>query len=109
MVTNIGNHAISERLIASYDKAGFVAPNAERDMAYYDALPRQVREAMDEAPWAISTEAAYHCVRTHGLALALKEIRESADAFYAAFEAETGVPRPRKALGGGAGVKLWRR
>jgi hypothetical protein len=103
-----GNHAVSQRVISGYPEK-FVAPNTERDMAYYDALPFKVREALDDAPWAISTEAAFHHFRLHGLVSVLREIKESNDAFYTAFEQETGVPRPVKPLGKGAGVKLWRR
>lgn len=107
-MTNLGNHAISDRVVSGYPEK-FVAPNLERDMAYYDALPFQVRQALDDAPWSISTKAAFDHFRAHGLVSVLREIRESADAFFATFEAETGVARPRKPIGKGMGVKLWRR
>ena len=103
-----GNHAVSTRVKTGY-AAGFVAPDVDRDMAYYDALPRQIREALDDAPWAISTKAAWNYFRIHGLVQTLREIRESGDAFFVAFEAETGVARPRKPIGKGMGVKRWRR
>jgi hypothetical protein len=108
MTPDPGNHGVSRRVETGY-AAGFIAPNPDRDMAYYDALPREVRQALDDAPWGISAEAAYHCVRTQGVVHALREVRESVDAFFAAFEAETGVPRPVKPLGRGVGVKSWRR
>lgn len=102
------NHPLTARVKTSY-AAGFIAPNPDRDLAHYDALPQSIRRALDDAPWGISAEAAYHVLRTHGLVHALREIKESADAFYTAFEAETGVAKPTKPLGKGAGVKLWRR
>lgn len=105
----LGNHAISERIQEGYDKAGFVPPNPDRDLAFYDTLPRAVRQALDDAPWGISSEAAYHHLRTHSVVSVLREIRESADAFYVAFEKETGVPRPRKPIGKGMGKKAWKR
>jgi hypothetical protein len=105
---NPGNHAVSEKVKAGYG-AGFIAPDPSKDLSYYDALPRPVREALDEAPWGISSAAAYHHLRAHGVVSVLREIKESADAFYATFEAETGVARPTKPLGRGMGVKLWKR
>jgi hypothetical protein len=100
------NHAISHRVQTSY-KAGFIKPNPDRDLAHYDMLPREVREALDEAPWGIDSVAAFHHLRIHGIASVLREIRESCDGFYAAFERETGIPRPVKPLGRGAGRKQW--
>ena len=102
------NHPLSRKVEASYG-AGFVAPDPESDLACYDAMPRAVRQALDEAPWDISAVAAYHHLRTHGLASVLREIHESATAFYAAFERETGVPRPMKPIGRGMGKKSFRR
>lgn len=102
------NHPLSTRVQSSYD-AGFVKPDPETDLAHYDTLPSVVREALDDAPWGISSVAAWHHLRTHGLASVLREIRESCDGFYAAFEKETGVPRPLKPIGKGMGVKLCRR
>lgn len=102
------NHAISHKVETGY-AAGFVKPDRELDLAYYDVMPPTVRQALDDAPWGISAEAAFHHLRVHGVAAVLREIKESADAFYAAFERETGVPRPTKPLGRGAGVKQWRR
>ncbi len=100
------NHPLSQRVQTSY-AAGFVKPDPGRDLAHYDGLPRVVREALDEAPWGISAVAACHHLRTHGLVSVLREIRESCDGFYAAFEKETGVPRPMKPIGKGMGRKAW--
>lgn len=102
------NHAISYKVQRSYG-AGFIKPDPNKDLAYYDSLPRAVREALDDAPWGISAVATATHLRVHGVASTLKEIKESADAFYATFEAETGVPRPTKPIGKGMGVKTWRR
>jgi len=102
------NHAISRKVEAAYD-GGFIKPDPQSDLAWYDALPKVVRQALDDAPWGISSVAAAHHLRAHGVASTLREIKESADAFYATFEAETGVPRPTKPLGKGMGVKTWRR
>ena len=81
-------------------EAGFVKPDPSRDLAAYDQLPWPVKEALDEAPLAISAVAALHHIRLFGVASVLREIRESADEFYVAAERETGVGRPRKPLGG---------
>lgn len=102
------NHAISRKIESSYG-AAFIKPDPSKDLAWYDALPRVVRQALDDAPWGISAVATAHFLRTHGLAAVLKEIKASADAFYAAFEAETGVPRPTKPIGKGMGKKSCRR
>ena len=79
-------------------QAGFIKPDPHRDIAAYDQLPLPVRQALDDAPLAISSVAALHHLRAHGLVSVLREIRESADDFYAACEAETKVPRPRTPL-----------
>lgn len=74
--------------------AGFVKPDPIRDLAAYDGLPRPVRRALDDAPLAISAVAAADYYKTHGTMAVMREIRESADEFYAACEKQTGVPRP---------------
>lgn len=91
------NHLISRRVETSY-RAGFVPPNPSRDLDAYDRLPQSVRQALDDAPWGIDAVAALHHLRLHGIASVLREIKESCDAFYAAFERETGVPRPHGPL-----------
>jgi hypothetical protein len=96
----INNHAVSRAVTAAYKK-GFEAPNIEQDMRYYDMLPWPIKKALDDAPWTISTKATYHYLRTHGVVSCMREIQDSVDQFYAAFEKETGVPRPRKPLGTG--------
>lgn len=73
---------------------GFVRPDPVRDLAAYDALPRPARRALDEAPLAISASAALEYYRKHGIMALMAEIQASADEYYAACEAETGVPRP---------------
>lgn len=98
------NHPLSSRVQSGY-AAGFEKPNPDRDLAHYDTLPRPVREALDDAPWGISAAATSHHLRLHGVASVLREIRESCDAFYAAFERETGIPRPTKPIGRGMGKK----
>lgn len=79
-------------------RAGFAAklvpPNPSADLSSYDRLPLAVKQALDDAPLAISAVHAAHHLRAHGLISVLREIRESADEFYAAAERETGVPRP---------------
>lgn len=98
------NHFISNRIEAGYS-AGFIKPDPEKDLAYYDMLPRPVREALDDAPWGINAVEAFHHLRLHGVTSVLREIKESCDLFYAAFERETGVPRPLKPIGAGMGKK----
>lgn len=90
-------------------RAGFVPPDIEKDLSHYDALPWAVKAALDDAPWSISAAAAYHHIRAHGLVSVLREIKESADAFYLAFERETGIPRPIKPIGKGMGSRMQRR
>lgn len=80
---------------------GFVKPNPAKDLAAYDQLPRPLRRALDDAPAAICAVATLAHYRRHGAMSTMKEIRETADAFFAAYEAETGVTRPMKPLGTG--------
>lgn len=80
--------------VQGYSK-GFVKPDPVRDLAAVDQLPVAVKQALDDAPFAISAVAAMHHLRAHGLVSVLREIRESADDFFAAAERETGIPRPR--------------
>ena len=79
--------------VAGYRK-GFVKPDAVRDLWAVDQLPVAVKQALDDAPFAISAVAALHHMRAHGLVSVLREIRESADDFFVAAERETGVARP---------------
>ena len=82
-------------------QAGFVRPNPEADLAAFDQLPRSVRRALDDAPFAISAVAALEVYRGQGRLKALSEIKASAREYLASCEKETGVPRPRKPLGSG--------
>lgn len=102
------NLPVTLRVEKAY-KGRFVHPERNRDLEYFDALPQQVREAIADSPWGISSEDAYHFLRTHGLVQTLREVNATADAFFVAFEADTGVPRPVKPIGRGMGVKRWRR
>lgn len=79
-------------------KHGFVRPNPARDLAAYDQLPRPIRRALDDAPAAICAVATLEHYRKNGAMSTIKEIRETVDGFYAAYEIETGVPRPKKPL-----------
>lgn len=94
-------------------RAGFAAklvpPNPDDDLAAYDKLPPTVRRALDDAPLAISARHALWHLMAHGLVSVLREIRESADLFYAAAERETGVPRPMTPLVRDPGRKRCRR
>lgn len=85
----VENHAFSK----GYDR-GFVKPDPARDMAAFDLLPRTVRRALDDAPFAISAVAALKVCYAGGTAHALREVEASAEAWQAACEKETGVPRP---------------
>lgn len=80
---------------------GFVKPDPIRDLAAYDQLPRPLRRALDDAPAAICAVATLAHYRQHGVMSTMKEVRETHDAFYAAYETETGVARPIKPLGTG--------
>jgi hypothetical protein len=86
-------------------QAGFIKPDPHADIAAYDRLPLVVKEALDDAPLAISSVAALHHLRAHGIVSVLREIRESADEFYDAAASETGIPRPTKPIGKGMGRK----
>ena len=99
-MTATGNHSVSRKVQASYSEK-IEAPDLERDMYFYDLLPWSIKQALDDAPWTISTKAAYHYLRIHGPVACLREIEDSANQFYAAFEKETGIPRPKKPLGSG--------
>jgi hypothetical protein len=94
--------------VAGY-KQGFVKPDAARDLAAVDQLPVAVKQALDDAPFAISAVAAMHHMRAHGLVSVMREIRESADEFYTAAERETGVPKPVGVLVRDAGRRRCRR
>jgi hypothetical protein len=83
------NHALSKGYAA-----GFVKPNPARDLAAFDLLPQAVRRALDDAPFAISAVAALKACHAGGVAHALREVEASAEAWLAACEKETGVPRP---------------
>lgn len=83
------NHALSKGYAF-----GFAKPDPARDMAAFDLLPRAVRRALDEAPFAISAVAALKVCYARGIAYALREVEASVEAWQAACERETGVPRP---------------
>ena len=90
------NHAA----VAGY-QPGFVKPDPIADLAAFDLLPRSVRRALDDAPFAISAVAALDVYRTLGRRKALSEITASARDYLEACEKQTGVPRPKKPLGVG--------
>lgn len=89
--------------------AKLVPPNPNSDLAAYDKLPSTVKRALDDAPLAISATHALWHLQAHGLVSVLREIRESADDFYAAAEKETGVPKPTTPLVRDPGRKRCRR
>lgn len=78
--------------------AGFVRPNPTRDLAAYDQLPAPARRALDEAPFAISAVEALEVYRAVGIMAVMREIKESANQYFAACEAATGVLRPTGTL-----------
>jgi hypothetical protein len=94
-------------------RAGFAAklvpPDPGSDLAAYDRLPAAVKRALDDAPLAISAVHAFHHLRAHGLVSVLREIKESADLFYAAAERETGVMCSRTPIERVPGRKQCRR
>ena len=77
---------------------GFVEAHPKSDLEAYDRLPAVVRQALDHAPLPLSAVAAARVFRKEGEIAVLREISASADAWFAACEAETGVPRPRGEL-----------
>jgi hypothetical protein len=79
--------------VKGYSK-GFVPSNPARELAAYDELPAPARRALDAAPMAFSAVEALEVYRKEGIMALMREIKVSEDLAYAAFEAETGVPRP---------------
>lgn len=80
---------------------GFQPPDLMADMEAYDALPIEVRRAIDAAPFMISTRAALERLDEKGLDYLLAEIAGDCVDYHRSCAQETGIPAPIKPLGSG--------